>query len=355
MPIIKLVFADDIRRFALEKEANLDTIEKLVGSTFNLQPNEFNLNYIDEDNDKVSISTDEELEEAFQQANGQPLKINVQKLPGKVQDNAAKDFLRSSRSVASELAKPLNNSPPSSPPRPKSPILEAVEKPLPVLPLVQPSLSPLIALLSKQETQAELTELVVSTIQSPHFSDWLMNKDIIPQFLSLMVEVAKEKQPNLKKKEPVKAASAPILEPVKPAFNANGSVSIEEDKQQINNKIEEKSENENENKPAEEQGFVVVKKEPVILGEEEPVVEQPKEGLVHSLLSIFKPKKENEDEIPNQEELLKKLADMGFTDKEANIKTLRFHKKYNEGLDEVVEDLLLQKSGAKPAADKVAP
>ena len=66
----------------------METIEKLVGSTFNLAPNEFSLNYVDTDNDKVSISTDEELEEALLQAQGLPLKINVQKLPGKALDGA---------------------------------------------------------------------------------------------------------------------------------------------------------------------------------------------------------------------------------------------------------------------------
>ncbi len=46
--------------------------------------------------------------------------------------------------------------------------------------------------------------------------------------------------------------------------------------------------------------------------------------------------------IPNLEEILSQLADMGFTDKETNLKVLQFHKNFNEGLAEVVEDLLIQ-------------
>src|SRR5690242_10751751 len=84
-----VVYFSSHRRLALEKEATFETIERLVESTFNVSPNEFKLNYVDTDNDKVSISTDEELKEALQQAQGLPLKINVQKLPGKVQDTGS--------------------------------------------------------------------------------------------------------------------------------------------------------------------------------------------------------------------------------------------------------------------------
>jgi len=42
------------------------------------------------------------------------------------------------------------------------------------------------------------------------------------------------------------------------------------------------------------------------------------------------------------EELLQKLASMGFTDREQNIKVAKFHRKYNEGLDEILDDLLTQ-------------
>jgi len=82
---------------------------------------------------------------------------------------------------------------------------------------------------------------------------------------------------------------------------------------------------------------------------------------LRSLLSLFRsPRRENREptaeqkeeevEIPNMEELLKQLSDMGFSDREHAIKTLRFHKQYNEGIDEVIEDLLLQREEAKKEA-----
>jgi hypothetical protein len=88
------------------------------------------------------------------------------------------------------------------------------------------------------------------------------------------------------------------------------------------------------------------------------VIDRPPKAnsALRSLLSLFKisPKnrrieeepnenvEEEEVEIPNLEDSLKQLADMGFSDRESNIKLLRFHKKYNEGVDEVIEDLLMQ-------------
>lgn len=82
--------------------------------------------------------------------------------------------------------------------------------------------------------------------------------------------------------------------------------------------------------------------------------------LIQSLLALFKPKpkssqnnspeqsdsenSEKKEEIEIPEETLKQLQEMGFGDREANVKTLKFHKKFNEGLDAVVEDLLQQKT-----------
>lgn len=82
--------------------------------------------------------------------------------------------------------------------------------------------------------------------------------------------------------------------------------------------------------------------------------------IVQSFLALFKPKKsskensqdesdqsdteEKKEAVEVPEETLKQLQDMGFEDREANVKTLKFHKKFNEGLDAVVEDLLQQKS-----------
>ncbi len=51
------------------------------------------------------------------------------------------------------------------------------------------------------------------------------------------------------------------------------------------------------------------------------------------------------------EETLTQLKEMGFTDRDSVVKTLKFHKRFQEGLNEVVEDLLLQHEEEKKATE----
>jgi len=44
--------------------------------------------------------------------------------------------------------------------------------------------------------------------------------------------------------------------------------------------------------------------------------------------------------------MLKQLIDMGFENEEANLAALKFHYKYGEGLDAVIEDLLSQRESS---------
>jgi len=101
-----------------------------------------------------------------------------------------------------------------------------------------------------------------------------------------------------------------------------------------------------ENEAEEPEQFVIVDNKP-------EVKKETPTPILNSFLSLFKssqkktPRPQEIDnldnvQIPNLEDLLNQLDAMGFTDKEQNIKVLRFHKKFNEGLDEVVEELLHQ-------------
>jgi hypothetical protein len=59
----------------------------------------------------------------------------------------------------------------------------------------------------------------------------------------------------------------------------------------------------------------------------------------------------NPEEDPSiivPEDLLQTLHDMGFTDRETNEKVLRFHTKFSEGLDSVIEDILLRQNSEMP-------
>lgn len=124
-----------------------------------------------------------------------------------------------------------------------------------------------------------------------------------------------------------------------------------------------------EKKVGEEQMAVVVEESAVEQGREEKEAEEmPALSIVppvnreqNATPPIFRPfkaifkafKKEEaqktpEREIPKEEldEMVKQLNDMGFTSDEANRKALKFHYKYGEGLDAVIEDLLTQRESA---------
>eukprot|EP01119_Soliformovum_irregulare_P009780 TRINITY_DN2353_c0_g1_i1.p1 TRINITY_DN2353_c0_g1~~TRINITY_DN2353_c0_g1_i1.p1 ORF type:complete len:446 (+),score=134.45 TRINITY_DN2353_c0_g1_i1:133-1470(+) len=106
--------------------------------------------------------------------------------------------------------------------------------------------------------------------------------------------------------------------------------------------------------PEDFQSFEVIKAE-------EPQPEEPKKEsrpIFKSLLAFIKektvdrirPQNEGikEEDIPNLEELLTRLDEMGFHDREVNIAALRFHRNFKEGLDEVIEDLLSQGPDQNP-------
>jgi predicted transcriptional regulator len=63
-------------------------------------------------------------------------------------------------------------------------------------------------------------------------------------------------------------------------------------------------------------------------------------SLVKSIIS--KKDSDNKIDIANLEDMLKQLNEMGFTDRESNLKLVKFHNQFKEGLDEVVEALLTQ-------------
>ena len=56
------------------------------------------------------------------------------------------------------------------------------------------------------------------------------------------------------------------------------------------------------------------------------------------------------ESIPNLEELVSQLAAMGLNDRAACVKTICFHHKFGEGLNEILEDLLSQPSSASSSS-----
>jgi len=61
--IIKIKDKDDIRRICIPKSSNLESLNKMLNQLFKID--EFVIKYVDDENDLVTISCDEELQEAF--------------------------------------------------------------------------------------------------------------------------------------------------------------------------------------------------------------------------------------------------------------------------------------------------
>jgi hypothetical protein len=212
------------------------------------------------------------------------------------------------------------------------------------------------------ELEKQVEALVVQTLTSKSFIDSVV-KSLVPQLINLLKENAKEKEemetPSSGEREQVgydkkliEETPAVILEQVSaetPSEEATQEVKADDGETTGKNKDDGEKVNAQETNASNEESkaednFVMVKD-----------TQAPHESsvpLVRSFLSLFRGLKKEEPHVQQQQqqepeepipdELLQRLADMGFTDKEANLKTLRFHKKFNEGLDEVIEDLLVQ-------------
>jgi len=64
--IIKLSYKDDIRRLTLsENEQNIQSLKSIVSELYNLDVSEFNIKYFDEDNDIITLGTDQDLHDAI--------------------------------------------------------------------------------------------------------------------------------------------------------------------------------------------------------------------------------------------------------------------------------------------------
>jgi uncharacterized lipoprotein len=67
MPVLKVKYGEDTRRLTLERTPNYSELFGLLQKLFNL--NNFAIKYEDDDGDKVTITSDMELNEAVNVAN----------------------------------------------------------------------------------------------------------------------------------------------------------------------------------------------------------------------------------------------------------------------------------------------
>jgi len=251
-------------------------------------------------------------------------------------------------------------------------------------------------LFSNPKFQDRLATILSHAIATRTFSQLLQN--MIPQMTDILKESIRATSIRSTKSEDSMIINDEEIEDIPPNVSLNSLIasdsssssssdsSFEVDLPEIN-EATELEEEEMPAEPEEEPQFLPIEPEPIeslpepveslseAAPEEEPVVDQeestevdepeqfvivsksPEKNsspILNSFLSLFKPNQKktppkpqeveiDDAPIPNLDELLSQLESMGFTDKEQNIKVLRFHRKFNEGMDEVIEELLSQK------------
>jgi len=234
-----------------------------------------------------------------------------------------------------------------------------------------------VNILERPDVRKEMEKIVLETIQSPEFMDTVAKK--LSMYIQRTTAVGKQQEVELsedvlRKLESLKEPQERIIDlEIKKERKTSFSESLLGTLKKALLSSDHKPEPVVEEKPAvqEEKKEIVQEEnnahEEEAKSEEKPPVEEklvePKESsppLFRSLLSVFKSfKKEQapkEKEIPQEqlESMLKQLEDMGFADKEACTRALKFHHGFNEGLDAVVEDLLSQKEKEEKAKEDEA-
>jgi len=67
---VKVSYCGDIRRITMNRGASFDELRQIVSQSFSLDPATFYIKYFDEDQDKITISCDEEFQEAISYLTG---------------------------------------------------------------------------------------------------------------------------------------------------------------------------------------------------------------------------------------------------------------------------------------------
>ncbi|KYQ91468.1 ZZ-type zinc finger-containing protein [Tieghemostelium lacteum] len=63
--ILKVQYGDDTRRVSLDREPTYSELKKMTMNFFNLQENNFQIKYFDDEGDKITVTSDIEIREAF--------------------------------------------------------------------------------------------------------------------------------------------------------------------------------------------------------------------------------------------------------------------------------------------------
>jgi len=340
--VIKARFGEDIRRIAIDQNAleSFKDLTKIMKKLFKTTSS-LNIGYYDEENDLINIRSNLDLQTAVRASKDNVLRIVVEA----VEEQGVRSF-RSSMMDSSS-----------------------------------PSRTDL--LFSDMEFTLKLEQFITQTVCSKPFIDTLAEK-LLPHILN--------PQPTPVKTNTEFDLSYLLMQSLPELDNNNIPIPVDP----ITTEATEDSEEENEPEDHVETPQLERHAEPESIPSvvetttttttvesvvQEPVQQEPKEEepesfvmvnpsasskpklpiSLRSLLNLFKlssgkRREANDDEeeeiqIDNLEETLIQLKEMGFTDRDTVVKTLKFHKRFQEGLNEVIEDLLLQHEEEENASE----
>jgi len=393
MIVIKSDYEGDIRRFTLPSESlEFSALQKIIYILYKFKV-PIKISYTDSEGDLVTIGSTNELIQACQEEGSIPKVLRIQV---NIMDSSNLPTIPKPNSSKEETDPAIE------------PVKEQIkhEKEDSKEMFVNPEVStqtniPMQTLFASPQFQNQLEQLIADTVASPQFIE-MFQKMLVPKMIQVMKEnvagsavlsqdqasqanedaslpkedskekplleslVDFEKDQEKEEKgsdsmEPIKEEPEKICEKIIPKEAIEDMLKEQEkvlreyqQQQQADTKDVPQSDEKKE-----EDAFVIVAESSDSSNNGSPLLgTSPLKMLWSSLFkSNKKSRQDSEDDeslnIPNIEEVLQQLAAMGFTDKEANVKALRFHNKFKEGIHEVVDDLLIQSSiNDKPQQDE---
>jgi len=353
---VKTNFEGDIRRFSVSSLTPFRLVEESIGRFYNLTTGNFRILFSNSE-ENLKPLTQENFNKIFGEC-GSPTKIlrlYIQKVAPLILKEDKKSGADSPQGLSCDMMSDCANK------------------------TVQTESSKVIHETTQTSTQVEIPEISV-LLDNPHFVaqlSQLMNQALssrtlidfiqdgfVPSLVNVMKELVNKNKAPVITSLPTQVTPLVLSETTIEQIEEENTEIAQEQIEEENKEMPQEQIEEENKEMVQEQNAEVVQGEltPVIKEESTPVIKEESTAAttpekLSSLIpdtpteifgspiksfiySLFKPTpKSNEKEV---EEILDKLAAMGFPDREANLEVIKFHNKFNEGLDVIVEDLLLQ-------------
>jgi len=347
---VKTNFEGDIRRFSVSSQTPFRLVEESIGRFYNLTSGNFRILFSNSE-ENLKPLTEENFNKIFGEC-GLPskiLRLYIQKVAPLILKEDKKSGADLPQGLSCDMMNESANKTVQT--EPSKVIHETTQTSTPV------EIPEISVLLENQHFVAQLSQLMNEALSSRSLIDFIRD-GFVPSLVNVMKELAPKHTAPVITSLPTQVTPIVSSETIEELIQQQPELEVSQQLEvakEIESVTTEPIEEENK-EMAQEQNAEVVQAESTPVIKEEPTAATTPEKLsslipdtpteifgspIKSFIySLFKPTpKSNEKEV---EEILEKLAAMGFPDREANLEVIKFHNKFNEGLDVIVEDLLLQ-------------